>query len=93
MSDAPPEETVALSPSARAFAESLVEQGEYDSLDAAVSGILDAARAQRDADWEPIEAEVARRMALPEDQWVRIDSETHFGDRFRKKHGLDEGDA
>ena len=85
-------EAIALSGTALDFARSLVEAGEYDTVDAAVSGVLDGVREDRAAEWKLIEQEVVRRRKTPRNEWIWPESDTHFEDRFEKKYGKG-GDA
>jgi len=72
------------------YAESLVDQGLYASLTDAVLGEFSVARVMREEQDRMLFAEVERRLELPHDQYIRIDSPTYFSDRFKAKHGLDE---
>lgn len=62
-------QSVSFTEVAYAFAKQLVVSGEYPNVSAAVSGELAKAKAARDAETALLEAEVARRTALPLDQW------------------------
>ena len=66
-------QTVSFTDPAFAFAQSLVEQGEYPTISAAVSGELVRAKAAREAQAMLHEAEVRRRLELPLDRWEPLD--------------------
>ena len=65
-------QSVSFTDSAFAYARELVDRGEYPNVSAAVSGELARAKAARDRDAALLEAEVARRLALPPDQWEPV---------------------
>ena len=65
-------QSVSFTEAAFAFAEDLVRSGEYPNVSAAVSGELVRARAAREAERALLEAEVARRLSLPIDEWVPL---------------------
>jgi Arc/MetJ-type ribon-helix-helix transcriptional regulator len=65
-------QSVSFTDAAFTFARELVERGEYPNISAAVSGELSRARALRERDRAIFEAEVARRLALPLDQWEAL---------------------
>jgi antitoxin ParD1/3/4 len=50
------------------------DRGDYPNVSAAVSGELARARASRERDQALVEAEVARRLALPQGWWEPIGS-------------------
>jgi hypothetical protein len=62
-------QTVSFTEPAFAYAQSLVDAGEYPSVSAAVSGELARAKAAREARTALLAAEVERRLSLPLDQW------------------------
>ena len=62
-------QSVSFTEAAFAFAHELVERGEYPTVSAAVSGELARAKAAREREVALLEAEVARRLALPLDRW------------------------
>lgn len=72
------------------YVESLVEQGLYGSLTDAVLGEFGIARDIREEQDRMLVAEVERRLELPRDQYIRVDSPTYFSDRFKARYGLDE---
>ncbi len=80
-------EAIALSGTALDFARSLVEAGEYETVDAAVSGVLDGVREDRAAEWKLIEKEVVRRRQSSRSEWIWPESDTHFEDRFQETFG------
>jgi antitoxin ParD1/3/4 len=65
-------QSVSFTEAAFAFAEDLVRSGEYPNVSAAVSGELVRARAAREAQHVLLEAEVARRLSAPIDEWVPL---------------------
>lgn len=65
-------QTVSFTEPAFAYAQSLVEAGEYPSVSAAVSGEMARAKALREAQAAILEAELARRIALPADRWEPV---------------------
>ena len=65
-------QSVSFTEAAYAYARALVEQGEYPTLSAAVSGELARARSSRERDQALLEAEVRRRFEVPLDQWVPV---------------------
>lgn len=65
-------QTVSFTEPAFAYAQSLVEAGEYPNISAAVSGEMARAKATRESQAALFEAEIARRIALPDDQWEPI---------------------
>lgn len=62
-------QTVSFTEPAFAFAQSLVDAGEYPTVSAAVSGEMVRAKAAREAQAVLLSAEVERRLALPLDRW------------------------
>jgi antitoxin ParD1/3/4 len=65
-------QTVSFTEPAFAYAQDLVDAGEYPSISAAVSGEMVRARAARDTQAALLAAEVERRLALPLDQWEPV---------------------
>ena len=65
-------QTVSFTEPAFAYAQSLVDTGEYPSISAAVSGEMVRAKAARDAQAALLAAEVERRLSLPLDQWEPV---------------------
>lgn len=65
-------QTVSFTEPAFAYAQSLVDTGEYPSISAAVSGEMVRAMAARDAQAALLAAEVERRLSLPLDQWEPV---------------------
>lgn len=65
-------QTVSFTELAFAFAQSLVDAGEYPTVSAAVSGEMIRAKAARDAQAALLAAEVERRLALPLEQWEPV---------------------
>jgi antitoxin ParD1/3/4 len=65
-------QTVSFTEPAFAFAQDLVDAGEYPTVSAAVSGEMVRAKAARDAQAALLSAEVERRLALPLDQWEPV---------------------
>ena len=63
-------QSVSFTDAAYAYAKSLVEQGDYPTISAAVSGELVRARMSRAREQALLEAEVRRRLEVPLDQWV-----------------------
>ncbi|CAN5786192.1 hypothetical protein BH23PSE1_BH23PSE1_09830 [soil metagenome] len=66
-------QSVSFSGPAFAFAQALVEAGEYSNVSAAVSGELVRAKARRDQDAALLAAEVERRRRLPDAAWIAHD--------------------
>ena len=62
-------QSVSFSDTAYTFAKELVAAGEYPTVSAAVSGELAKAKAARKREAALLEAEIARRLSLPVDQW------------------------
>ena len=85
-------QSVSFSAAAYAFAQQLVERGEYPNVSAAVSGELTRAKAVRDREEQLLAAEVQRRLALPPDQWEPVGAledvtagvRAHLAERQRK---------
>lgn len=67
-------QSVSFTEAAFAYARELVDQGEYPTISAAVSGELARARGARARDAALLEAEVKRRLELPLDRWVPVNS-------------------
>lgn len=65
-------QTVSFTEPAFAYATRLVEDGAYPNVSAAVSGELVRAKAARDAQAAVFATEIARRLALPLDQWEPV---------------------
>lgn len=65
-------QTVSFTGPAFAYAQALVDAGEYSSISAAVSGEMVRARAEREAQAALLAAEIERRLALPVDQWEPV---------------------
>ena len=65
-------QTISFTKPAFAFAQTLVEAGEYPTVSAAVSGEMVRAKAVRDAQAALLSAEVERRLTLPLDQWEPV---------------------
>lgn len=65
-------QTVSFTEPAFAYAQRLVEAGEYPTISAAVSGEMVRARAAREEQATLLAAEVKRRLALPLDQWEPV---------------------
>ncbi len=65
-------QTVSFTEPAFAFAQDLVDTGEYPTVSAAVSGEMVRAKAARDTQAALLSAEVERRLALPLDQWEPV---------------------
>jgi len=65
-------QSVSFTEAAFAYARELVDQGEYPTISAAVSGELARARGARAREAALLEAEVRRRLELPLDQWVPV---------------------
>lgn len=65
-------QSVSFTEPAYAFARALVEAGEYPNVSAAISGELVKAKAARERENALLEAEVARRLALPLDEWEPV---------------------
>lgn len=65
-------QTVSFTEPAFAFAQGLVDAGEYPTVSAAVSGEMVRAKAIREAQAALLSAEVERRLALPLDQWEPV---------------------
>ena len=63
-------QSVSFTNAAYAYARALVEQGDYPTLSAAVSGEL--ARARTSHDRALLEAEARRRLEVPLNQWVPV---------------------
>lgn len=66
-------QTVSFTEPAFAYAQTLVDAGEYPSISAAVSGEMVRAKAARDARAALLAAEVERRLALPVDRWEPVE--------------------
>lgn len=67
-------QSVSFTKAAFAYARELVDQGEYPTISAAVSGELARARGVRVREAALLEAEVRRRLELPLDQWASVGS-------------------
>ena len=65
-------QSVSFTDTAFAFAQTLVEAGEYPNVSAAVSGELAKAKAARDREERLLEAELRRRLSVPVDQWEPV---------------------
>ena len=65
-------QTVSFTEQAFAYAQTLVDAGEYPSISAAVSGEMVRAKAEREAQAVLLAAEVERRLALPIDRWEPV---------------------
>jgi Arc/MetJ-type ribon-helix-helix transcriptional regulator len=65
-------QTVSFTEPAFAYAQTLVDAGEYPSISAAVSGEMVRAKTAREAQAALLAAEVERRLALPLDQWEPV---------------------
>ena len=65
-------QSVSFTDTAFAFARELVDSGEYPNISAAVSGEMARARQAREREKALFEAEVQRRLALPQDAWEPI---------------------
>jgi antitoxin ParD1/3/4 len=65
-------QTVSFTSAAFAYAQTLVDAGEYPSISAAVSGEMVRAKAARAAQAKVLAAEVERLLALPLDQWEPV---------------------
>jgi antitoxin ParD1/3/4 len=65
-------QTVSFTEPAFAYAQTLVDSGEYPSISAAVSGEMVRAKAAREAQAALLAAEVERRLALPIDRWEPV---------------------
>ena len=70
------------------YAERLVEEGRYPSLDSVlVASIEDMMRSHDSVADDPLAGmadELRRRMALPRDQWIAMDEDDLF-DRVRER--------
>lgn len=66
-------QSVSFTDAAYAYAKALVEQGDYPTISAAVSGELARARTSREREQALLEAEVQRKLEVPLDQWVPLD--------------------
>jgi antitoxin ParD1/3/4 len=81
--------TVSLTDPAFDYVRSLVESGEYPSLEEAVSGELMWCKTEQDARTEALVKEVERRLTLPLDQWIPIEDFGEFTrgvrERFEKR--------
>jgi len=65
-------QTVSFTGPAFAYAQTLVDAGEYSSISAAVSGEMVRAKAAREAQTTLLAAEVERRLALPIERWEPV---------------------
>lgn len=65
-------QTVSFTEPAFAYAQTLVDAGEYPSISAAVSGEMVRAKTSREAQARLLAAEVERRLALPPDRWEPV---------------------
>ena len=65
-------QSVSFTEAAYAYAQALVEQGDYPTLSASVSGELARARSARERDQALLEAELRRRLEVPVDQWIPV---------------------
>lgn len=63
-------QSTSFSDEAFAYAQTLVDAGEFGSVSAAASAALIHLREQRAREAALFEAEIMRRSALPADQWV-----------------------
>ena len=76
-------QTVSFTEPAFAFAQGLVDTGEYPTVSAAVSGEMVRAKAARDAQAMLLAAEVERRLALPLDRWEPVGERSEVTARAR----------
>ena len=67
-------QSVSFTEAAYAYAKALVEHRDYPNVSAAISGELARARASREREHALFEAEIIRRLELPLDQWVPLNS-------------------
>ena len=65
-------QSISFTDAAFAYAQELVARGDYPNVSAAVSGELARARAAREREQRLLEAELARRLQLPADQWEPV---------------------
>ena len=65
-------QSVSFTDAAYAYAKALVEQGDYPTISAAVSGQLARARGAREREQVLLETEVRRRLEVPLDRWVPL---------------------
>ena len=65
-------QSVSFTEAAFAFAQQLVDAGEYPNVSAAVSGELVRAKAAREHEAALLAAEIERRLALPLDRWEPV---------------------
>lgn len=63
-------QTTSYTDEAYAYAQALVEAGEFSSVGAAASAALIALKRARDVEERMLESEVLRCAKLPPDQWV-----------------------
>lgn len=63
-------QTTSYTDAAYAYAEALVEAGEFSSVSTAASAALIALKRARDVEERLLEGEVLRRAKLPPDQWI-----------------------
>ena len=65
---------------AYAHAQALAETGEYGSISAAVSAVLVRDRQRLARERTAFEAELERRLALPDNQWLPVSSDGFLED-------------
>ena len=83
-------QSVSFTEAAYAYAKTLVEQGDYPTISAAVSGELARARTSREREQALLEAEVRRRLEVPLDQWVPVgDLDALTADAFARIEALE----
>lgn len=78
-------QTVSFTEAAFAYAQGLVEAGEYPTVSAAVSGEMVRAKARRDTQVAMFAAEIERRLALPLDRWEPVGELSEVTDDARAR--------
>lgn len=76
--------TTSYTDEAYAHAQGLAETGEYGSISAAVSAVLVRDRQRLDRERAAFEAELERRLALPDHQWLPVSAEGFLDDAIAR---------
>ena len=78
-------QSVSFTEPAFAFAKELVDSGEYPNVSAAVSGELVRAKEARARERALFEAELARRLELPLEEWIPLEPGERITDGVRAR--------
>ena len=76
--------TTSYTDEAYAHAQTLTETGEYASISAAVSAVLVRDRQRLARERAAFEAELERRLSLPDDQWLPVGTEGFLDDAIAR---------